>query len=556
MADPILPPTVIIDQNRGYRMWHISELYFPDGTGNGAYVPNVNDMVLDWNQGFFRVTAVDYTTGESTLSKWNPPAESEAVSDQDILLGAGPGRQAESFRAYLDVSVMPHRLALDSRLHIYGSNAKYYKVFKGTDLSPAGEIISAFYNASGTFLGENVPLELVVMPDATNVAVKTPAVGYTLRSLSDGEVVTVVVYDDAGNVSSSAKLLVKNTAYMRTTDASLKYVTAIRLKTPFLSKSDPKLIEYPINMPVQNLNLMGEVQYSDGSKLEMPVDGTKFSVYGLDNFVASIQGQTLPVVLTYKLSAGEYAYINEPSPDKHIAENYRATTLKADGAYSVKLYSYPVWQDQINGYRLEHFLYNLNREEVYNVTGLVQLASGSPAFNPTDYGVNQKLTLAINLNQVNPKFSAFRHTQTIDISLLTEGTLNGQDNWTIGFSPGQTPRYGVGLEAIATFVDVTNWRLDLTCGCTTKAEWLEKVYAATQPLIDPSSEAIAPEPNFFVLVSGNQRIELPIDQWGTLVTVTAAPAEGKNVYIEFLRRGQVTDWQLSKAALVVHHAGT
>lgn len=556
MADPILPPTVLIDPDRGYRQWHISEIYFPDGTGDGAYVPNVNDMVLDWNQGFFRVTAVDYTTGVSTLSNWHPPAQSDSVSNEDILLGAGPGIQAESFRVYYDDSVMPHRLAIDSRIHIYGTNAKYLKIFKGTDLSPAGEIISAFYNQSGVFLGENIPLELVLMPDANNTAIKTPAVGYTLRDLVDGEVLTAVVYDDLANVCSSAKLLVKHTAFMRTTDASLKYVTGIRLKTPFLSKSDPKLIEYPINMPVQNLNLMGEVQYSDGSKMEMPVDGTKFSVYGLDHYVASVQGQSLPVVLTYKLSPGEYAYINEPSPDLHIAENYRATTLKADGSYSVKLFSYPVWQDAINGYRLEHFLYNLNREEVYNVTSLVQLASGSPAFNPTDYGVNQRLTLAINLNQVDPKFAAYRHTQTIDIALLTEGTLNGQDNWTVGFSPAQNPRYGVGVEAIATFVDANNWRLNLTCGATTKAEWLEKVYLPSQPLIDPTSEIAPPEPNFFVLVVGNQRVELPIDQWGVLATVSTMPAEGKNVYIEFLRRGQVTDWQLSKAALVVHYAGT
>lgn len=553
MTDPI---TVIIDPSRGFKMWHISEIYFPDAETSGQYVPNVNDLIVDYNQGFLRVTAVDYTTGECTIAIWTPPTDVDSVSDQDILLGSGPGAQSESFRVYLDVSVTPHALVFDSRLHIHGSNSKYVKVFKGTDVGPGGEIISAYYNQSGTFLGENIPLELVANTTLDNRAIKTPMPGYTMRQLADGEVVTCVAFNDAGGVTFIGKMLVVNTAFVRQTDASLKYVTGIRLLTPFLSKSDPKLVEYPINMPVQNLNLMGEVQYSDGSKLVLPVDGTKFAVYGLDHYVTSVQGQKLPIVLTYKLSADEFSYISEPSPDKHIAEEYTATTLKADGSYSVKLFSYPEWVDALNGYRLQHFLYNLERTELFNVTNLVQMASNSPAFDPTAYGINQKLTLAVNLNQVHPKFAAYRHTQTVEVALLTEGTLNGQDNWTVAFSPGQTPRYGIGLEAIATFVDATHWRLNLTCGCTTKAEWLEKVYRPSQPLIDPNSELEAPEPNFFVVVNGNQRVELPIDQWGVLVDVTAGLAEGKNVYIEFLRRGSVTDMQLAKAALVVHHAGT
>lgn len=309
-------------------------------------------------------------------------------------------------------------------------------------------------------------------------------------------------------------------------------------------------------MPVQNLNLMGVVTYSDGSKLKMAIDGTKFSVYGLENYISSVQGQRLPVVVTYQLSPGEYVYDSQPSLERHVSENYTATTLQADGSYSVKLFVYPVWVDQLNGYRLDYYLYNLNREEVYNVTSLVQTASGSRAFNPTEYGVLQRITVAVNLNQVDSKFAAYRHVQTVEVTLLTEGTLNNQDNWTVGFSPGQNPHYGVGVEAIAQFINVNNWQLNITCGESTLQNWLEKVYYPTQPLIDPDSEILPPEPNFFVLVSGNTRTEYPIAQWGSLLTVTAVPNEGRNIYLEFLRRGAVTDLQLGKTGMVVHYAGS
>lgn len=551
MSDPITPPVLIRDPDRGYRHWLISEIYIPGG--DGRYVPNVNDSVLDWTQGLLQVIAVDITTGISTLKKWDAPRDPSEMTDDDILLGAGPGYQSESYRMYLNTNVMPHALACDSRLHLYGTTASYIKVFLGTDISQAGEVISAFYDQSGQFLGENIPLETVVMPGVDNRAVKAPKVGYTLRQLNDGEVVTVVVYDDAAHAISIAKMLIKNTAFVRTPDASTKYITSIHVESPFISSSNPKLIEYPINMPVQSLNLMGVVTYSDGSRLRMPVDGTKFSMHGLENYIATVQGQKLPLVLSYKLSPNEYSYVVEPSPNKHISEAYEATTLRADGAYTVKLFAYPVWINALSGYRLEYYLYNLDRDQVYPVTNLVQMASDSRAFNPIEYGTVQKITVAIDLNRVDNRFANYRHVQTFEITLLAEGTNANEDNWTVGFSPGQNPPYGPGLQALANFINVNNWQLDIRCQCATKEEWLTRVYYATQPLYDPESEARAPEPNFFVLVAGNHRVEVPIDAWDSLITTHEAPIDGAPVYLEFLRRGVTTDLQLGVSALITHY---
>lgn len=551
---PDTPPVLIVDPQRAYRQWLIDEIYAPNKPGR--YVPNVNDGVWDWTQGLFRVVAVDYSTGISTLQKWIPPKDPNALTDLDLLLGAGPGYQSESYRVYLDTSVMPHTLAIDSRMHIYSSTAASIKIFLGTDISTNGEIISAFYDQSGNFVGENIPLELVVMPDVDNIAVKAPMVGYTVRNLPDGEVVTVVVYSDNGAAISQAKMLIKNTGFVRSTNAALKYITGISVETPFLSGSDPLVIEYPINMPVTNLNMMGVVNYSDGTKLRMPIDGTKFSMHGLENYIATIQGQQVDLVLAYKLSPGEISYVLTPSPNKVITQPYKATTVQADGAYTVKLFSFPVWQDAITGYRLEHYLYNLERQQVYQVTSLVELATGSRAFDPIEYGVVQNLVLAIDLNRVDSQFAAYRHVQTVAITLVAVGTNHNSTAWTIGFEPGQTPPYGMGLEANVQFVNVNNWKVDISCGLLTKAEWLEKVYYATKPLVDPQTEDVAPEPNYFVLVSGNDRVECPIDAWNTIITAQAAPADGGTIFIEWLRRSPSNDLQLGVSGLVVHYPDT
>lgn len=548
MVDTAIVP--ISDPARLFKVWLISEIYTGKSSG-GAYVPNINDAVWDWEQGLFKVTFVDYSTGLSQLTKYKPPKDSNSLSDNDILLGAGPGAISESYRAFIDTNVMPHTLALDSRLHIYGTTNSYIKVFKGTDIGSNGQVVSAFYDQSGTFLGENIPLELVAMNDATNYAIKTPMVGYTKQKLSDGEVLTAVVYDDAGEARSVALLLVKNTAFVRTTDASKQYITGVSIESPFLSKSNPKLLEYPINLPIEGVSMMGVVEYSDGSKRRMPIDGTKFSLYGLDNYVATILGQNIPLVLSYKMSSDEFAYGLTTAESKKISEIYAASTVKAVGAYSVKLFVYPVWVDELNGYRLEYFLYNLDREQVYYVTQYVTLGSNSKAFNPLSYGVTQEITVAIDLSKVDGRFANYRHVQTFAISLLGPGNEQ-RNNWSIQFSSGQNPPYGLGLKAAMTFVNVNYWKVNLSCDLNSQEEWLRNVFYNTQPLYNPDSEVECPAPNFFRMVFGSRKIECAVSQWNAEMVVANDLKEGEVLYLEFFKRTQDTDLELGVSGLIVH----
>lgn len=564
MSNTVLPPTVIVDPNRGYREWHLPEIYAPGNpSSKGQYVPNPDDSVRDWTQGILRVISVDYTTGISILRKWSEPVDPGVVTDEDVLLGAGPGYQSESYRTYLDQSVFPHSLSFDSRLHFYGTTVHSVKVFLGTDISDNGDVISQFHDSAGNLLGENIPVEPVAFFSAGvtipgqaatdyNRAVKSPVVGQTSRKLVDGEVVTVVAYDVAGEAVSQAKTLIKNTAFVRQSDASLKYVASIAVETPFLLSSDPHVIEYPINMPVSALNLIGVVTYSDGSKIRLPVDNTKFTMAGLGNFVATIQGQAVDLMLSYQLSPLESAYLQAPSPNGKLNVAYTARTKESDGAYSVKLYAFPIWVDQLSGYRLEYFLYNQDRKQVYRVTNLVSQASNSAPFDPLLYNVKQRINVGINMNEVDPLFDKWRHTQLFEITLIRPGNQDIGDNWTVGFTAGQDPSYGLNVKAISRFINVGNATLDIRCGATTLAEWLNTVYYPLQPLYDARTEPAPLEPNFFVLVSENNRIELPISDWNKTISVERTPAEGKLVYIEFLRKMSDNDLQLAVAGLITH----
>lgn len=553
MSGTVTPPVLIRHPNEGFRFWNIAEIYTP-GKDSG-HVPNIDDLVLDYGAGLYRVTAVDLSTGISTLTLWELPFQNNQVNEQDILLGRGPGTITEHYRCFIDTSVTPHTLAIDGALHTYTTSASYAKVFFGTDVSETtGQVISAYYDQAGNFLGENIPLEVVAMPDHSNVAVKAPVVAATNIALPDGEVVTAVIYSAQGIPISKNVLLVKNTAFIRTTDASMKHITGISLETPFLSASDETVIEYPINMPVAGLNLVGVVTYSDGSQIRLPVDGTKFSIYGIDNFVATVQGQRLDAVLIYHLGPDEYNYIAEPTPEKTISRLYTAVVKENDAAYSVKIFGYPVWQDLLTGYRMEYFLYSLERDDVYNITNLVQLTTTSRPFDPLLYGVTQKISVAVDLNEVDPTFKAWRHVQTFEVTLRHRGDQDIGDAWTVGVSPGQNPPYGTGARAYGQLINASHWELDLSSDETELQAWLEKIFYRTQPLFDPQTEEQAPTPNFFILRAGNQRLEMPISQWNQTITVTQPMvAVGKLVYLEFIRRDATTDLQLATVGLPVYH---
>lgn len=549
-------PTVpVINPDRGHRRWRKSEIYTgPDGVGR--YCPNLDDEVWDWATGLWRVVGVDYTTGLSRMIRYEEPLQSDGLQDEDILLGVGPGYQSESFRAFIDTSVVPHTLALDSRLSFKGTTVEYVKVFLGHDIGDESNVISSMYDQNGQLLGENIPLELVLVPNnpngevsAYNRAVKVPMAAYTMRQLPDNEVLTVVAYDQVGNVRSMARVLVCNTAFARTTDAYRKYITSIHLESPFLSEVDQTLLQFPINLPVSALNAIGVVTYSDNTQHKMAIDGSKFNLYGLNNYMATQQGQRLDLVLTYRLGAEEFCYGATANQGKHISTAYKATTLRMDGSYSVKLFCVPVWIDNVYGYRLRWFLMNLDREEWFEVTNQVSLAVGSAEFRPTDYGVLQNLTVGVNMHEVDSQFKAYRHSQTIGIVLRQPDNQTSQDRWGIRYTPGQNPMYGSGVKAKSRMENVNNWKLDLTNGLSNYSVWLDQVFYRAEPLFNPAVEQRAPEPTHFALYINGEDFEYPLEMWNHELVSPHAIKTGEPVIIRFFRRTAVTDIQLGMGAM-------
>lgn len=545
----------LYDPQRGWRMWYRSDVY-TGPTGSGQWVPNPNDLVFDYATGFWRVQSVNPTTFISTMISWKQPDDASGVMTEDILLGSGPGSQSETYRVYLDTKVVPYTLGFDLRLFTYSSEAHHLKVFRGTDISNTGIVISAMVDQNGNVVSENIPLETRGLHPQTGVAIKVPVQGYSVEELPDGEVVTAVVYTAAGVARSTSKLLIKRSNTIRPSDASRKYVTSIQLISPRISSSNNNLLEYPVNMLIQSGGIQGRVNYSDGSHVILPIDGVKFELQGLERYVATQVGQQSHLLLVYHFGDNEYGYtLSGEYPDRFMHEEYEITTTEVEGSYSVKLFVAPVWQPGVNNYKLEYWLYNLERDETYYVTPYVNLVAPYASYNPLPTGNPQTLQARIELSSLGSSFSYYAHTQIFTLCLLTPGS-SLSPNWWIQYSPSG-PQYGGANAFEVTNAGGNNWTGDLTLGKATQAEWLEATYFNSEPLIHPTAETVAPTPTHFRLKIGNDfSREIAVANWNQTVSAMTLtppdPAQGDVARLEFIQRVSGVDYEVGVGILPIH----
>lgn len=541
----------VYSPDEGFRIWNLKQVY-TGNEGKGRFVPKVDDLVIDLTTfDWYIVVSRDDTTMIPFLNPIRGSLPNQIISPDDRLLGMGPGTVSDTYRVYVDTSVMPHTMSVDARLRFHGTMASNVKIFRGSDLTGNSKVVSAIYSPSGTLIGQSIPLELVAMPSGINKATKSIPTCYTTEDLPDGEVLTIVAYSDDGHVVMKCQILVENTAFIATSDSSAKYITRISMESPFITDSDPRLIQYPLNVPLAGLSLTGLVHYNDGSIIRMPVDNTKFSIFGFNNFAATIPGQTFKLVLSYKLSSNEIVYGATVGESKQLQQTYDARTLNKEGMFTPKLYAYPVWQDALNGYRLEWFIYDLDRKISSVVTPFVRINTNSPAFDPIGYGRKQSLSVSINLRDVYPSGLSYMHVQTIDIILRQQGTER-RTNWAVGFDPGQTVFFGEDNFASTDFVNANMTVINVSSGETNLALWLERMYYMTKPLSDSEKEGKAPMPDYFSVGGTNWESAYPISQWNQDLTINRAIKNSSTVFIKFFQRTPDTDIQLSVAGVPVY----
>lgn len=546
--------TPIVERDRKITRWGIADIYNGTSTG-GQYVPNPDDEVWSWSEGLFRVVSVDYETCLCVLEKQSDKNLSSGLRTEDVLLSSRPGTPATNFRVYVNTSVTPHVMNFDNFLCVYGSSAAYLKLFRGRDISSKGDVISAQFNSSGIMQSENILFETVQDPERSIIAIKTPVSGFVTDTLSEGEIVTAVVYSASGEELSVSQLVTVITNTVRNIDASRKQITDISLISPFLSQTDNLLLEIPVNLTIDSIPLQLKVTYSDGSSATRPIGDDRAALNGMANYVASEMGYTADLVLTYTLTKGEYSNLVKTVDNRSfITKPYRLRTIDSDNAYEVKLFVIPYWNFTKNEWALQYYLYTLDRNVIYNVTELVEYSVNSTPFNGRLFNRAQSLNVAVNLSKVHSSYNYYRHTATFNITLVQAATNIGSTGYYLLEYNNNSI---VGARTIAKVNEAGNqFNIDLSQGLLSGGAVLDSLYWSTEPIYYQYAEASAPAPTHVrIKIGANWQRIINVDELNTVLRNVDAPAndvrQGALVRLEFYRQTQAGVLELGTTALTV-----
>lgn len=548
----------IRNPNLPYRVHAYADI-FTGANGSGQIVPNVNDRVdkiVGNTLTSYVVTAVSAGTYLSTLVELTNPDDVNDLSDTDILFGVVPTNPKGITLLYIDRSTLPYTATIEQRNPVFGTDIVTAKVFQGTDISTIGRVISATYDSSGTYTGENVSLSLLASSALNNnMGIKVLNSFSTSADLVDGELVTAVYYNIDGQVVRKDQHLVYNTAFVRPTNISNREVVGISLNSPFLSQTNTNVINYPLNLQANVNNFSGVVHYGDGTSSPMAIDGTRFAVSGLDAYRPTGVGQSFPVQLKYNLQAGEVAYGLTNSASRQFAKNYTLNTVSANLSYQVRLFAYPVWVSNIVGYQLRWWLCDMNRSQITDVTSYVTLVNNT-SFNGLQYGTKQVLTASLNLMAVNPTYQSFVYSQDVDVMLQSAGTFRQNSstppNWYVAPVSGLTPMYGAGVYATA-YSPVSNvTKINLAGVYTTQSNWLAAMLSNTQPLINSPTETAYPTPTHFAVYYGGTYTVYPISSWNQDLTINNTFTSNDTLYVMFYDRTTNVDLQIGVSGVPIY----
>ena len=480
MTKDLITPITPQDYRReiGPKVWHWSQIYFgPDPTNYDdasileRYVPAVNDILMHPTTGDWVVTYVS----EDYIPTYRPRHTSNQdndVNDSIVVPSKSYNRRADVL--HVDTSTTPIRFYINSRIWVHGSQGSHFKLFRGTNIGEGGISIAAQYNANGNIIGDAIELELAAFDrDVTNVAIRTPKTGYLRELPVNDDIVTMVAYANDGSYLDSQILVVSHDNFIPSS-AATRYITDIRLDSPYVSESESDVIEVKRNMTIQSLALYGIVSYNDGSRSQrLPVGGSKFKLHGMDAFTASTDLQEVDVTLTYIMGDDEAAVNSTATAVRAITKPYTIRTMPSDAAYSVKLFVIPVWNSTSAKWELRYKLYDLRRDSTTDVTDLVE-TNPSHLFNPNLYGQKQTVQVAINLMNVSPQYQFYRPVQSFSITLVRPGESK---NVPVYYYLSYSANLQLGNNLMAN-KSVTGGKtyINLSSGFASKEEWLTNVY--------------------------------------------------------------------------------
>jgi hypothetical protein len=472
----------------GFRVWDISEVY--QGTvidGVTLHVPNVNDMVVDWTNGFYKVTAVN-SSNIPTLQSIDMSLLTETLQGITPINRLAPYQQM--MRAFLNTTVTPFEMNIDTQMVLY--SVAYIKVFLGVDTSPTGTVISQMYNGEGVFTSENVP---TVAIDSTKPNIVQPVGFNSSMALSDGAVVTAIFYNVSGIVVGQQGFLVKNSNLIRGIGQNQVYITSVELVSTLLDPIDASIINAPANISISGVNFQAQLNYSDGSNSLIAVDSLKCKLFGLDEFNPTISGVLNELTLVYYLSPNESALTTTNQSLQFVAAPYKIRAVNSPIEFSFKVFISPKFNSSTNQYTNDYWFCSLDRTLCQKlVPGQYSVTMNLGGVINTAAGTSQEYVVAVNVPDIIPiGYAGFTFPQQV----TTKYGIGTSVGWIIDYNNDSVDTYGNGVYGEYSTLGAEVFTISAAQSSLTN--WLQLMWEPIHSIFDSTTVLAPPTPTHMQL---------------------------------------------------------
>ena len=547
----------VLFKQEGQHIYDYTNVYDPDIDGadpsaSGKIIPAVRSIVIDnrssdWK--IYLVKSVDSRTFKCTYMDF----PYKTIDRRSMILNYGN----DMFMLYYDNRTTPTRLTVDAKMILFGSNIASYRLLKGSDVIS----YTLEQGATAQYVPSTVPV--IEVTDKYVDGIRRCNTCYTTSVLTDGDIVTLELYDSTGVMIAEVELIARKSTILNSLTAAFNPIIGFTAVANQMVGEEWYLYK---GQPKDNLSIYPEIRFADGSTYVVPVDNNACYMYGFDDIdtLTAKPGEKYPILIKYYINSRYQVdpSLNVVAGTKRVLSSSHTLVILERMAGSIsKISVIPVWNAPTNSYSLKMLAYNGARDGVSDLTAKVfNDSSGTGGFkenvciaggfNPTRFGVKQDFTIKIGILTENG-FSA-DYEQSFSIILKSPSSLpgidTGRDRWQI-INPSN-PDIVYGVDNAAYNRPVVYWDAEASDGgrhyistseFSTVDKFIEVFYRLSAPPIDvESGESEAPRPTHFRFrdVSGNLLTDsIAVEDYNRGIVIRSlagVPITGGTVVMEFL----------------------
>ena len=425
------------------RWWGINDVY--TGPDTGTYIVAEGDVVTDTITGdVYSVVDVDPLTGIAKLQ------HSVNTACQTNLW------------AYYDTNTTPTSIVIDGTYTVTG-DISYAIAYNG--VNDYTNSMSETYHSDGTLDTDRIPVRRVASDSHESHSVYNIDRFHTTDTLTNGSLITLVVFDIYGNLVSKRIFTLSDVSPLNDALACSRAIRSVALVTPFMTDGD--LIRRPITIGVNDLNIVVEVTYTDGESELLGVDHDRVTIAGMD--VVSLNNTALnhDIMLIYRTMGDP---VNGPLESNGIITvGYHLRNYIPSLSYNHQLQIYPEYINQTEGYRMVGYLHLADRSIILDVTPYLDYVTPLDGLLLDDV---QHIEATLDLKYVHIVPDQHTVTTEVWVTIRNYGGTN-DPGWSMSGVTEYIVPYSKSTAVGVTTIQITN----------DSDEWWNRVYPSTNPML-------------------------------------------------------------------------